>query len=229
MFALFGKYAGYRARRYRLTRTVLRGLRFHQTGSAALYAIYAMLWLVANILTLGLSYPWAVASLERYKMRHTFYGAAAGSFTGSGWRLFVRGIPIWLAVAGPICAGFAVAVTVLDWPAIMQAVALAKAPAILGALPKTANFDLGVETAVGGIVLSMVLLLVLYPAFQAIVMRWWLGGLRLGDASTASDLLIRRYYGAYLRYAAYVIGLALIIAIVIGIIIAVAASNGLRA
>ena len=74
VFAMFGKYASYRARRYRLTRTVLRGVRFNQTGSGLLYAIRATLWSIANITTLGLTYPWAVASLERYKMRHTFYG-----------------------------------------------------------------------------------------------------------------------------------------------------------
>ena len=82
VFAMFGKYATYRARRYRLTRTVLRGVRFNQTGSGLLYAIQATLWSTANIATLGLTYPWAVANLERYKMRHTFYGDVAGKFVG---------------------------------------------------------------------------------------------------------------------------------------------------
>jgi uncharacterized membrane protein YjgN (DUF898 family) len=45
----------------------------------------------------------------------------------------------------------------------------------------------------------------LYPAYQAIVMRWWLGGLRLGGAAAASDLRIGRYYGVYLRYLLYVL------------------------
>ena len=34
----------YRARRYRLTRTILRGIRFHQTGSAWRYAVCALFW-----------------------------------------------------------------------------------------------------------------------------------------------------------------------------------------
>src|SRR6266436_3369515 len=38
VLAGFGQYAVYRARRYRLTRTVFRGLRFHQAGSAVGYA-----------------------------------------------------------------------------------------------------------------------------------------------------------------------------------------------
>ena len=38
---LLGQYAVYRARRYRLTRTVYRGVRFHQSGSAWRYAVCA--------------------------------------------------------------------------------------------------------------------------------------------------------------------------------------------
>jgi uncharacterized membrane protein YjgN (DUF898 family) len=229
VFALFGKYATYRARRYRLTRTVLRGVRFHQTGSALLYAIRAMLWSIANWATLGLTYPWAVASLERYKMRHTFYGEAGGKFAGAGWRLFLRGILIWLAIVAPVVGGVAVAVSVLDWPAISHALSLGKGAAALGALLKTRNFDLGAGLGVGGIALSLFFLIVLYPAFQAIVMRWWLAGLRLGGASAASDLPIRRYYGAYLRYVLCVIGLSFAVLFAIGVIAGAAKALGFAA
>src|ERR1700730_7587764 len=114
VLAVFGQYAAYRARRYRLTRTVLRGVRFHQNGSAAGDALRAVLWWIPNTLTLALSYPWAVASLERYKMRHTFYGDAAGQFVGRGSVLFLRGIPIWLAIVLPVVLGAASA-AMFDW------------------------------------------------------------------------------------------------------------------
>jgi uncharacterized membrane protein YjgN (DUF898 family) len=220
VFAMFGKYASYRARRYRLTRTVLRGVRFHQTGSGALYAIRATLWSIANMATLGLTYPWAVASLERYKMRHTFYGDVGGKFVGAGWRLFLRGILLWLAIVAPIVGGLVAGIAVLDWPGITHAMSLGKGPAILGALLKTNNFDFGAGLCVGGIALSIFNLIVLYPAFQAITMRWWLAGLRLGGASASSDLPIRRYYGAYLRYAICLVGLALVVLFAIGIVAA---------
>jgi uncharacterized membrane protein YjgN (DUF898 family) len=226
VFAMFGKYATYRARRYRLTRTVLRGVRFNQTGSGLLYAIRATLWSTANIATLGLTYPWAVANLERYKMRHTFYGDVAGKFVGTGRRLFLRGILIWILIVAPIVGGFLSAVGTLDWPAIAHALSLGKGPAILGALLKTRNFDLGVSLGLGGIVLSIFFLVVLYPAFQAIVMRWWLAGLQLGGASAASDLRIRRYYGAYARYAVCLVGLAFVVLFAIGIIAATAKALG---
>src|SRR5713101_2245769 len=54
VLAGFGQYAIYRARRYRLTRTVFRGLRFHQGGSAVGYAVRAMLWWIQIGMRLGL-------------------------------------------------------------------------------------------------------------------------------------------------------------------------------
>jgi uncharacterized membrane protein YjgN (DUF898 family) len=80
----FGQYAVYRARRYRLTRTVFRGLRFHQVGSAVRYAVRAMLWWIPIGLTLGLASPWATANLERFKMRHTFFGSLGGGRRSGG-------------------------------------------------------------------------------------------------------------------------------------------------
>ena len=44
VLTLLGHYAVYRARRYRLTRTVYRGVRFHQSGSAWHYAVCALFW-----------------------------------------------------------------------------------------------------------------------------------------------------------------------------------------
>ena len=95
-FYLFGQFAIYRARRYRLTRTVWRGVRFWMTGSGWGYAAYAALWGVLVGLTLGLMLPWREAALERYKMRHTHYGDLQGSFEGRGWDFFKCGWWLWL-------------------------------------------------------------------------------------------------------------------------------------
>src|SRR5882672_9278748 len=65
VLTLLGHYAVYRARRYRLTRTIYRGVRFYQTGSAWRYAICALLWWTLIVLTIGLAYPFAQAQLER--------------------------------------------------------------------------------------------------------------------------------------------------------------------
>jgi uncharacterized membrane protein YjgN (DUF898 family) len=95
-FYVFGQFAIYRARRYRLTRTVWRGVRFWMSGSGWAYAARAALWGVLMVLTLGLILPWRTAALERYKMRHSFYGDLQGSFEGRGWEFFKRGWWLWL-------------------------------------------------------------------------------------------------------------------------------------
>jgi uncharacterized membrane protein YjgN (DUF898 family) len=97
-FYVFGQFAIYRARRYRLTRTVWRGVRFWMSGSGWAYAARATLWGLFVIVTLGLALPWREAALERYKMRHSFYGDLQGSFEGRGWEFFKRGWWLWLLV-----------------------------------------------------------------------------------------------------------------------------------
>ncbi|MCP4616838.1 MAG: DUF898 domain-containing protein [Bradyrhizobium sp.] len=96
-FYVFGQFAIYRARRYRLTRTVWRGVRFWMDGSGWLYALHASLWAVLAIVTLGLALPWRAAALERYKLHHSWYGDLQGHFEGRGWDLFKRIWWLWLA------------------------------------------------------------------------------------------------------------------------------------
>ncbi|MHC2379413.1 uncharacterized membrane protein YjgN (DUF898 family) [Bradyrhizobium liaoningense] len=95
-FYAFGQFAIFRARRYRLTRTVWRGVRFWMDGSGWAYSFRAMLWGLLVFLTLGLALPWRAAALERYKMQHTHYGELSGDFEGDGWTFFKRGWWLWL-------------------------------------------------------------------------------------------------------------------------------------
>ena len=98
-FYVFGQFAIYRARRYRLTRTVWRGVRFWMDGSGWLYALHATLWALLAIATLGIALPWRAEALERYKLRHSWYGDLQGAFEGSGWALFKR--VWWLGLLMP--------------------------------------------------------------------------------------------------------------------------------
>ncbi|WP_247530928.1 YjgN family protein [Bradyrhizobium sp. 199] len=95
-FYAFGQFAIFRARRYRLTRTVWRGVRFWMDGSGWAYAFRAMAWGLLVFLTLGLALPWREAALERYKMQHTHYGDLRGDFEGDGWTFFKRAWWLWL-------------------------------------------------------------------------------------------------------------------------------------
>jgi uncharacterized membrane protein YjgN (DUF898 family) len=95
-FYAFSQFAIYRARLYRASRTIWRGVRFWMTGSGWSYSWRACLWMLFAILTLGIALPWREAALERYKMRHSFYGDLQGQFVGTGWQLFKRVWWVWL-------------------------------------------------------------------------------------------------------------------------------------
>jgi uncharacterized membrane protein YjgN (DUF898 family) len=197
---LLGQYAVFRARRYRLTRTIYRGLRFHQSGSAWRYAFCAVFWWSVTALTLGLAYPFQIASLERYKMRNTFYGDLAGSFAGSGFSLLLRGLPMWLLVFAPLALAVGAFIDVVDWQALANALEQGGADVMSRIESSNPGFAAVIVFAMlmGGTAVCAAALL--YPAFQALVLRWWSSGLRFGEIEMRSRLRTRNVYGAYMRF-----------------------------
>jgi uncharacterized membrane protein YjgN (DUF898 family) len=167
------------------------------TGSGVAYAIRSFAWLLLVILTLGALYPWREASLERYKMRNTFYGDLQGRFVGKGWSLFKAGAWIWLicliAVLGPWLY-FGVEVTIAKITHADDPLAAQKAGARLGLVAL-----LGMFTPLVG--------LALWPIFQAIEWKWWLEGLRFGEVSFRSDLRRSRLVGIYLGLFGVILGM----------------------
>jgi uncharacterized membrane protein YjgN (DUF898 family) len=196
----FGQYALFRSRRYRATRTVLRGLRFWMTGSPWAYAGRALVWDLATVLTIGLLYPWRSAALERYKMRHTHFGDLAGDFVSTGGMLFKRGWWLWLvALVVPLSL---VAGTV----ALGMGLSGAAAPVYVVLL-----------SAVLGIALGIIAMVV-FGLLRGIQLRWYLEGIRFGAVEVASHLRKGQVFGCYVK--------ALLAAVVYGIV-AVALMTGL--
>ena len=117
-------------------------------------------------------------------MRHTYYGNLAGRFEGSGFRLFLRGLPMWLLVMGPLIAALAL-------PACHGGLGQADRGSSRGraALESFINqLEGGVS---GGLCrdrrdtrllasVSAAMAAMLFPVFQAMMLRWWLSGLRFG-------------------------------------------------
>ena len=157
-FYLFYQFARYRARRYRLTRTIWRGVRFWMKGSGWLYALQAGLWMLLIIITLGLAVPWAQAALERYKMRHSFYGDLAGGFDGTGGGLVQAGVDV---VA---CDGAHDRLRPSSWQRSLPSAAV-----LVG-------------------VLAVVAFPFIYAVYKAIEWRWWVSGIRFGDVRFESKL-----------------------------------------
>lgn len=210
------QYGIYLARRYRLTRTVFRGLRFHQTGSALHYSICAVWWWGWTVLTFGFAYPFTRAALERFKMRNTWYGDLQGRFEGKGWYLFVRGFLMWLAVLIPALMTL-FSILSINWSRVT---ATARGGGdVLGRIEKVSpGFADTIVFALLTGILCLVLIAALLPAFHALVMRWWISGIRFGDITLASRLRTRDVYVAYLRFIGWLVLFALMI--VVGIFFA---------
>jgi uncharacterized membrane protein YjgN (DUF898 family) len=188
-FYLFGQFAIYRARRYRLTRTVWRGVRFWMDGSGWAYAVRAFGWALLVVITFGAVLPWREAALERYKMRHCHYGDLQGSFEGRGSELFKRGWKLWLATLSPIILGVGLAI----------ATAGHKSPVAAG-------------VSVLATVIWIIALPFIYGAFKAIEWRWWISGIRFGEVSFDSDLSAHDLYGLYWK----IIGWYMLISLAFG-------------
>jgi uncharacterized membrane protein YjgN (DUF898 family) len=176
LFYAFGQFAIYRARRYRLTRTVWRGVRFWMDGSAVAYAGRAAFWSLLTVLTLGLALPWRAAALERYKMRHSYYGDLPGDFDGRGWVFFKRAWWIWL-------------LTIVTSVVLLLIVPLAKwFPVFFMPVAKIVS---------GSALLIPVAAPFLYGLFKAIEWRWWLSGVRFGEVWLESSLSRTALIGLY--------------------------------
>ena len=214
VIALLGEFAFYRARHYRLTRTVFRGVQFDQHGAAWRYALYAVVWWSFAIVTLGLAYPWAQAALQRFKMQHTCYGDLPGAFAGEGLSLFLRGLPMWLAVVGPIVFGFFALGALIDWNTLNTAVAQGD-QATLAFIESSAGFRRGVGVACLCVAIAAMAAVLLYPLFQAVSLRWWISGLRFGDIAVTSRLKAGQVYRVYLRFVAYFF-LLMVVTVVVG-------------
>jgi uncharacterized membrane protein YjgN (DUF898 family) len=196
--AALGQFAVYRARRYRLSRTVYRGIRFHQTGSAIRYAVCAIFWWAVIGATLGLAYPFAQASLERFKLHNTWYGDLQGQFTGSAFRLFFRGILFWIVVVVPFLLGIVVAATAIDWDVVAEAMRRSGTDP-MGRI-EAANLGPALAVATLSFGWSVIAAALLYPVFQAMVLRWWISGLRFGELTITSRLATGAVYAVYARF-----------------------------
>ena len=172
-FYLFTEFARYRARRYRLSRTLWRGLRFSMGGSGWSYGWRSGLWGLLVVISLGFALPWRAAALERFKMRHTAYGSLQGRFDGTGGELFRRAWGLWLSGLLAIAIAFAI-------PVIASPTSL-----------------IGVFLLLIVIVFFLLVLPFVYAAFKAIEWRWWVSGLRLGEVCFESRLATGALNGCY--------------------------------
>ena len=179
LFMLLVQYGAYRSRRYRLTRTFWRGLRFDQKGSAWRYAALSFGWALLTILSLGLVFPLMRRALEGYKIRNTRFGSAEGRFAAPIGQL----MKTWLLVVGPALAGMA-----------------------LLALSGIRSAMTG-DSAGGGVVFGAILAVfgsmsafLLWPLYRIREFRIFADGSAIGPVSFRSAAGARTAYGIYAKF-----------------------------
>lgn len=99
----------YAAQRYRLTRTVWRGIRGGMTGSAWSFGLRAIVFNLLAGLTLSLAGPWARIRLAEIRINNSYFGDAKAYLNASAGKVFLSyltGLAIYLVIVG--AAGFAI-------------------------------------------------------------------------------------------------------------------------
>lgn len=216
---LFGHFAMYRARRYRMSRSIWRGVRFWMTGSGWVYAFHALLWGILTAVSLGLALPWRDAALERYKMRHSHYGSVPARFDGTGWEFFKRGWWIWLLGIAVLALSAALMIAPIVIAALSASGATSVQDAITGAI---VGIIIG---SVIGVMLLIVSTPFLYGLFKAVQWKWWIEGIRFGDVKAQSSLRHGQLIGLYWAVIGWSMLFSTIFGMVVSAITAVAASG----
>lgn len=184
-------YAMYRARDFRLSRTLWRGIRCDQGGSAWGYALRRFFWSLLVLVTAGLAYPFMSANLWAYRYRHSWYGDRQFGFVGS-WKQLAR--PFYLAY---------VAI------AVIGAVGLGMGSA-MGGLPTG-----GAPTVEGVVVMvvaaALIGIMLLYYRSREISRMF--SAVRLGEAALTVTLRARGLLGQYLLFGLALAGSYLVLAI----------------
>ena len=163
--------AFYRMWRYRMSRTLWRGVRFWLDGSSWQYLKLASGWTILTLVTLGLAYPWMKADLWRYQVQHTRLGSRAFDFDGDARKL----LPAWLCVLTPVAGAMAA------WIGASYMGDGVPGPAIRASDPAT--------MLPGALVLIAILVLPFsYTVFRVRLTRFMIQGVRFGDAHMISGL-----------------------------------------
>lgn len=179
----------YRMWRYRMSRTVWRGIRFGLDGSTWTYLKLATGWTFLTVITLGIAYPWMSMDLWRYQMTHTRIGGERFAFTGSGRQL----IKPWLFVNVPL----AVYLSLLILAAYIANEAVSGGGSDLSReIERFVRGNVALSIAMGVLpVISILALPFTYFYYMIRQSRLMISGLAVGSASFSSALPFARLLG----------------------------------
>ncbi len=184
-------YAIYRARDFRLSRTLWRGIRCDQGGSAWNYAFRRFFWSLLVLVTAGLAYPFMAANLWSYRYRHSWYGDRQFGFTGS-----------WKQLAGPFYLSY-VAIVLLGAGGLGLGWATGAMPTVGVPRPGGVLVMLVVAALIG--------LMLLY--YQSRELSRMFSAVRLGQAALTVRVRARSLLGRYVLFGLALVGSYIVLAI----------------
>jgi uncharacterized membrane protein YjgN (DUF898 family) len=199
IFILIIQYGIFRGRRYRLTRTLWRGLRFNMIGSAWGYAFKSFGWLLLTIVTLGLTLPLARRSLEGLKIRATRFGSAEGEFSAPVAPLMKRWVVIYVAV---------IAVFIVAGALMSKSLGFGRSG---GGFPALAIMLVYFPLI---ILIAILVFSALWPWYKTEELRTFTNGTRIGPVSFTSDLPTAQVYRIYLKYLAALAGIGVVVGLI---------------
>jgi len=167
----------YRARRYRLSRTRFRGVRFAQGGSAKQYLLLSVGWVLLVILTLGIMLPHMRTALHRYRINNTAFGSMQANFTGTAGSLMKRWLVVWLGSL-----------------VLFAVVFLASFAAVM-----TGSTNPGAGAAIAGFILPL-WVMIGWLAYRVKEFRHFTEGTRFGAIGFSSDLRTGRVIKILVKY-----------------------------
>ena len=168
----------HRMRRYRLTRTAWRGIRFGLGGSSLRYACIAFGYGLLTAATLGLAYPWMRVATFRYFVRHAYFGEVQLSLSTGARALF----SYWISIYG-ILAVVAALLIFDSWEALQWFFE----QGYYHGFGSGAKFD-GEPIGLNTIMLATGFLIVLVVRYKVAEFRHLVSNMRIGDSGFISRL-----------------------------------------
>ena len=172
-----------------LSRTLWRGIRFDQKGSAFAYGVRRFLWSILMVVTVGLVYPWMASSLWRYRWRNTWYGDRHFDIAGR-----------WTAFAGPYFA---------TW--FLNALTIGSAIAWITVhrdLQRLGTVVLPGPVGLGCCALCVVVFALTLAGYRTTTVSRMLSTVSLGEARISVRLGFAALLG---QFVAYVVGIVLVL------------------
>lgn len=206
------RYAYFRARRYRLARTLWRGIRGGQDGSAAGYAWLWFGYAVLSVITLGWAVPWMTVELQKYEVEHARFGVENFRYEGTGTGL----LRAWVPCAMLWSLGIVIAIVgaVYNWGDLQQ---FFEAGMDFGAGVGDLGEDISDRTAAffGLSIIAFVISIPFYFYYRIAALRYLLSSSNLSEVGFVSEFSGWRLVGYWFLYFLVAAGLILVVVLVL--------------